>query len=98
MVENTAEDEFPSCCVCVCECVCECVHLTSGAECLFVLKTQSCTQHATRVKKFSLKLLCLRVKVLPPLHGYDADGHFLTAEYVHVLLGFHLELGAGSGQ
>ena len=69
-------------------------HLIYGAQCLFILKTLSCTQHAIRVKKFSLKLLHLRVTALPPLHGYHADGHFLTVEYVHVLL----DLGPGSGQ
>ena len=56
-------------CLCVCVCVCVCVCLLSHispTERLFVLKTLSRTQQATKVKKFvGIFLKRLRSRVMP---------------------------------
>ena len=62
----------------VCLCVCLLSHI-SPMERLFVLKTLSRTQRATKVKKFvgfSLKPLRCRDPALPPLYGMPTVGHF----------------------
>ena len=61
-----------SVCLCVCVSVCLLSHI-SPMERLFVLKTLSRTQRATKVKKFvgfSLKPLRCRDPSLPPLYGH----------------------------
>ena len=62
-------------CVCVWVCVCVCLlsHI-SPWERLFVLKTLSCTQRATKVSRS-------RATALPALYGYHEAGRFLSAEY-----------------
>ena len=72
----------------------------SPLEHLFILKTLSRTQHATKVKTvaFSLKLRRSRATALSALYGYSAVGHFLSAEYVRVLLKCHVDRGAEFGQ
>ena len=62
----------------VCLCVCLLSHI-SPLERLFVLKTLSRTQRATKVKKcvgFSLKPLRCRDPALPPLTAIRTVGHF----------------------
>ena len=55
-----------SVCVCVCVCVCLSVSHISPTERLFVLKTLSRTQRATKVKKFvAICLKLLRSRVMP---------------------------------
>ena len=85
--------------VSVCVCVCPLSHISS-LERLFVLKTLSRTQHATKVKKivaFSLKLRRSRATALSALYGYSAVGHFLSAEYARALLKCHVDRGAEFG-
>ena len=56
--------------VCLSVCLCVCLFNISPLECLFVLKTISRTQRATKVKTFvgiSLKPLCCRDPALPAL-------------------------------
>ena len=59
--------------VCPCVRVSVCLLNISPLERLFVLKTMSCTQRATKVKTIvwiSLKLLLCRDTPLPALYGY----------------------------
>ena len=68
---------------------------------LFVLKTRLRTHRATKVKifvAFSLKLCRSRATALPALYGYNAVGHFLSAEYARALLKCHVDRGAEFGQ
>ena len=77
----------------VCVSVCPLSHI-SPLGLLFVVKTLSRTEHATKVKKFvafSLKLRRSRVTALPALYGYREVGHFLSAEYARALLKFHVD-------
>ena len=65
--------------VCVCVCVCLLSHI-SPMERLFVLKTLSRTQRATKVKRFvgfSLKPLRCRDPALPPFCGRAYSRSFL---------------------
>ena len=93
---------YGSCCVCVSVCLSVCpLSDILPLELLFVLKMLSHTQRATYVKKFvefSLKLLRSRAMALPAFYSYSAVSHFLTAEYVRVLLKCHADHGAGFGQ
>ena len=60
-----------SVCLSVCLCVCPLSHI-SPMERLFVLKTLSRTQRATKVKKFvgfSLKMLRCKARAVPALYG-----------------------------
>ena len=60
-----------SVCLCVCVSVCLLSHI-SPMERLFVLKTLSRTQRATKVKKFvgfSLKMLRCKARAVPALYG-----------------------------
>ena len=55
-------------------------------ERLFVLKTLSRTQRATKVKKFvgfSLKMLRCTARAVPALYGLCVVGHFIAAENAH---------------
>ena len=64
--------------VCVCVCVFLLSHI-SPLERLFVLKLLSCTQRATKVKKyvgFSLKPLRCGDPALPQLKAINMVGHF----------------------
>ena len=68
-------------CVCVCLSVCLLSHI-SPMERLFVLKTLSRTQRATKVKTFvgfSLKPLRCRDPALPPLYGHAYSRLFFHA-------------------
>ena len=70
-------------CLCVCLCVCLLSHI-SPMERLFVLKTLSRTQRATKVKKFvgfSLKPLRCRDPALPPLYGHAYSRPFFHAYF-----------------
>ena len=70
-----------SVCLCVCVSVCLLSHI-SPMERLFVLKTLSRTQRATKVKKFvgfSLKPLRCRDPALPPLYGHAYSRPFFHA-------------------
>ena len=87
-------------CLSVCVCVCQLSHI-SPLEHLFVLKTLSPTQHATKVKKyvaFSVKLRRSRATALSTLYRYSAVGQFLLAEYARALLKCHVDRGAEFGQ
>ena len=67
-------------CSWVCLCVCVCPLNISPLERLFVLKTMSRTQRATKVKTIvwiSLKLLRCRDTPLPALYGYTGSAIFL---------------------
>ena len=67
----------------VCVSVCLLSHI-SPMECLFVLKTLSRTQRATKVKKFvgfSLKPLRCRDPAPPPLYGHAYSRPFLHAYF-----------------
>ena len=70
-------------CSWVCLCVCLLSHI-SPMERLFVLKTLSRTQRATKVKKFvgfSLKPLRCRDPALPPLYGHAYSRPFFHAYF-----------------
>ena len=70
-------------CSWVCLCVCLLSHI-SPMERLFVLKTLSRTQQATKVKKFvgfSLKPLRCRDPALPPLYGHAYSQPFFHAYF-----------------
>ena len=65
--------------------VCLLSHI-SPMERLFVLKTLSRTQRATKVKKlvgFSLKPMRCRDPALPPLYGHAYSRPFFPAESTH---------------
>ena len=72
-------------------------YLTSGASvCPEKSATYSAGKEGQKFVVFSLKLHHSRGTALPALYSYCAVGHFLLAEYVHVLLKCHV--GAGFGQ
>ena len=71
---------------CVCVCVCLLSHI-SPMERLFVLKTLSRTQRATKVKKFvgfSLKPLRCRDPALPPLYGHAYSRPFFSCTRMRI--------------
>ena len=73
----------------VCLSVCLLSHI-SPLERLFILKTLSRTQRATKVKKFALKPLRCRDPALPTLYGHTYRRPFFThvrytCTYEHVL-------------
>ena len=73
-------------CLCVCVCVCLLSHI-SPMERLFVLKTLSRTQRATKVKKFvgfSLKPLRCRDPALPPLYGHAYSRPFFSCTRMRI--------------
>ena len=73
-------------CVCVCLSVCLLSHI-SPMERLFVLKTLSRTQRATKVKKFvgfSLKPLRCRDPALPPLYGHAYSRPFFSCTRMRI--------------
>ena len=75
-----------SVCVCVCLSVCLLSHI-SPMERLFVLKTLSRTQRATKVKKFvgfSLKPLRCRDPALPPLYGHAYSRPFFSCTRMRI--------------
>ena len=85
-------------CVCVCHSVCLKLHLSSGASVRPEnAATNSVSNDGQGIVEFPLKLLHCRATALPPFYGYSAVSHFITVKYIHVLLGFHIDLGAGSG-
>ena len=70
----------------VCVCVCLLSHI-SPMERLFVLKTLSRTQRATKVKKFvgfSLKPLRCRDPALPPLYGHAYSRPFFSCTRMRI--------------
>ena len=70
----------------VCLCVCLLSHI-SPMERLFVLKTLSRTQRATKVKKFvgfSLKPLRCRDPALPPLYGHAYSRPFFSCTRMRI--------------
>ena len=70
---------------CLSEFVCVTVHI-SPMERLFLLKTLSRTQRATKVKEFvgfSLKPLRCRDPALPPLYGHTCNRPFFPAKSTH---------------
>ena len=70
----------------VCVCVCLLSHI-SPMERLFVLKTLSRTQRATKVKQivgFSLKPLCCRDPALPPLYGHAYSRPFFSCTRMRI--------------
>ena len=72
--------------VCVCLSVCLLSHI-SPMERLFVLKTLSRTQRATKVKKFvgfSLKPLRCRDPALPPLYGHAYSRPFFSCTRMRI--------------
>ena len=75
-----------SVCVCVCVCLCLLSHI-SPMERLFVLKTLSRTQRATKVKTFvgfSLKPLRCRDPALPPLYGHAYSRPFFSCTRMRI--------------
>ena len=75
-----------SVCLCVCVSVCLLSHI-SPMERLFVLKTLSRTQRATKVKKFvgfSLKPLRCRDPALPPLYGHAYSRPFFSCTRMRI--------------
>ena len=75
---------YGSVCVCVCVCLLSSI---SPMERLFVLKTLSRTQRATKVKKvvgFSLKPLRCRDPALPPLYGHAYSRPFFSCTRMHI--------------
>ena len=73
-------------CSWVCLCVCLLSHI-SPMERLFVLKTLSRTQRATKVKKFvgfSLKPLRCRDPALPPLYGHAYSRPFFSCTRMRI--------------
>ena len=75
-----------SVCLCVCVSVCLLSHI-SPMERLFVLKTRSRTQRATKVKKFvgfSLKPLRCRDPALPPLYGHAYSRPFFSCTRMRI--------------
>ena len=73
-------------CSWVCVCVCLLSHI-SPMERLFVLKTLSRTQRATKVKKyvgFSLKPLRCRDPALPPLYGHAYSRPFFSCTRMRI--------------
>ena len=72
--------------LCVCVSVCLLSHI-SPMERLFVLKTRSRTQRATKVKKFvgfSLKPLRCRDPALPPLYGHAYSRPFFSCTRMRI--------------
>ena len=70
----------------VCVCVCPLIDI-SPMERLFVLKTLSRTQRATKVKKFvgfSLKPLRCRDPALPPLYGHAYSRPFFSCTRMRI--------------
>ena len=75
---------YCSCRVCVCVCLLSHISLL---ERLFVLKTLSRTQRATKVKKFvgfSLKPLRCRDPALPPLYGHAYSRPFFSCTRMRI--------------
>ena len=89
---------YGSCHVCLSVCLSVKSHLTSGAS---VRPENSATYSAANEGQkicgvFSETAL-FRATALCALYGYHAVGHFLTAEYTHVLLKCHVGRGAEFG-
>ena len=79
-------------CLSVCLCVCLLCHI-SPLEHLFVLKSKSRTQQATKVKKFVgifLKLLHCEDPALPTMYGYVKPAIFRYTEKMCMRMPRHL--------